>query len=142
MNLLKGIWWFWKDTWLNAVNTKLLSKDCNPLQRIPLLWAAFTGCALYRNGEWLSSQRRLCVHVVKTICTTISTIDENFLTGPVGCHSVYTWCTFLLTSEANQYSKYPLEKYCSYELVFSSLRECHHHHLMLYQTYLIFVHLC
>ena len=59
MNLLKGIWWFWKDTWLNAVNTKLLSKDCNPLQRIPLLWAAFTNCTLYRNGEWLSSQRRI-----------------------------------------------------------------------------------
>ena len=74
--------------------------------------------------------------------TTIYPIDENFLTGPVGCHSVYTYSTFLLTSEANQYSKYHLEKYCSYELVFSSLRECHHHHLMLYQTYLIFVHLC
>ena len=42
--------------------------------------------------------------------TSIRTIDENFLTGSIGCHSVYTYCTFLLTSEANQYSKQPLEK--------------------------------
>ena len=40
--------------------------------------------------------------------TAICTIDENFLTSPIGCHSVYTYCTFLLTSEANQYSKQPL----------------------------------
>ena len=44
--------------------------------------------------------------------TAIRTIDENFLTSPIGCHSVYTYCTFLLTTEANQYSKQPLEKYC------------------------------
>ena len=46
--------------------------------------------------------------------TSICTIDENFLTGPIGCHSVYTYCTFFFTSEANQYSKQPLGKYCSH----------------------------
>ena len=69
--------------------------------------------------------------------TSICTIDEHFLTGPIGCHSVYTYCTFLLTSEANQYSKQPLEKYCSPETVSSfQKRECNRHHL----TCLIFVH--
>ena len=69
--------------------------------------------------------------------TSICTIDENFLTGPIGCHSVYTYCTFMLTSEANQYSKQHLEKYCFHEPVSSfQKRECHHHHL----TCLIFVH--
>ena len=43
--------------------------------------------------------------------TSICTIDENFLTGPIGCHSVYTYYTFLFTFEANQYIKQPLEKY-------------------------------
>ena len=63
--------------------------------------------------------------------TAICTIDENFLTGPIGCQSVYTYCTFLLTSEANQHSRQPLEKYCSHELVSSFQKtECHCHHLM------------
>ena len=63
--------------------------------------------------------------------TSIFTIDENFLTGPIGCQSVYTYCTFLFTSEANQYSKQPLEKYLSHEPVSSfQKREFHHHHLM------------
>ena len=63
--------------------------------------------------------------------TAICTIYENFLTSPIDCHSVYTYCTFLLTTEANQYSKQPLEKYCSHEPVsYFQKRECHRHHLM------------
>ena len=73
--------------------------------------------------------------------TAICTIDENFITVitvPIGYHSFFT---FLLKSEANQYSKQPLEKYCSHEQVSSfQKRECHHHHLILSQKYLIFVH--
>ena len=52
-------------------------------------------CILYKNGEWLLSLRRLCVHVMRS---AIYTIDENFLTGPISCRSVYNYCTFLLTS--------------------------------------------
>ena len=46
--------------------------------------------------------------------TAICTIDENFPTDSIGYHSVYTYCTFLLTSDANQYSKQSLENYCSH----------------------------
>ena len=63
--------------------------------------------------------------------TAICTIDENFLTGPIGCHSVYTYCTFLLTTLANQHSKQPLKKYSSHEPVsYFQKRECHRQHLM------------
>ena len=66
-------------------------------------------CILYRNGEWLVTE--LSQRPRSEKFTLICTINENFLIGPIGCQSVYTYCTFLLTSEANQYSKQPLEKY-------------------------------